>query len=113
MRGEPKIVSASLVAGGSSYPDGSAGTVGRCNGLTTRSLSLAEWPSPTVQPSNPYAVRNSCIRCKLDASVTIRPPLPSPVQQVSPIRAETDLLQLSGSCAVLRPGRTEWWTTPC
>ena len=26
------------VAGGSSYPDGSAGTVGRCNGLRTRSL---------------------------------------------------------------------------
>jgi hypothetical protein len=33
------------VAGGSSYPDGSAGTVGRCNGLRTRSL--------TVQPLHP------------------------------------------------------------
>jgi hypothetical protein len=42
-----------LPAGGSSYPDGSAGTVGRCNGLRTRSLKprpVAVSNRPTVTP---------------------------------------------------------------
>ena len=46
-------LSASLVAGGSSYPDGSAGTVGRCNGLRMRSLKprpVAVSNRPTVTP---------------------------------------------------------------
>jgi hypothetical protein len=68
-----------------------------CNGLRMRSLSprrVAVSNRPTVTPLDRA---RPCIRCKLDASVTIRPPLPTPVQQVSPIRAETDLLQRSAN----------------
>ena len=38
------------VAGGSSYPDGSAGTVGRVQRFKD---SLAQWPSPAAQPLYP------------------------------------------------------------
>ena len=39
------------------------------------------------EPSDlvPQSRRNSCIRCKLDASVTIRLLIPTPLQRVSPI----------------------------
>ena len=56
-----------------------------CNGLRTRSLKprpVAVSNRPTVTP---LSRGNSCIRCKLDAPVTIRPPMPTPVQRVSPI----------------------------
>jgi len=56
-----------------------------CNGLRTRSLKPRR-----VAVSNPASGAN-------DASVTIRPPLPTPVQQVSPICAETDVPQLSST----------------
>ena len=64
---------------------GVAGTVGRCNGLRVRSLNDPH--DAGLRPFNRHILepRNSCIRCKLDASVTIRPPIPTPVQRVSPI----------------------------
>ena len=43
------------VAGGSSYSDGSAGNVGRCNGLTTRSLKPRH--GDRLQRSNRYTLK--------------------------------------------------------
>ena len=56
-----------------------------CKGLRTRSLKprpVAVSSRPTVTP---LSVRNSCIRRKFDASVTIRPLIATPAQGVSPI----------------------------
>jgi hypothetical protein len=53
----------------------------RCNGFTTRALTprrVAVSKCPTVTSLDRA---RPCIRCKLDASVTIRPPLPTPVQR--------------------------------
>jgi hypothetical protein len=36
--------------------------------------------------------RDICINAQADASVTIRPPIPTPAQRVSRISAETDVL---------------------
>jgi hypothetical protein len=76
-----------------------AGTVGRCNGLRTRSLkphSVTVSNRPTVTSLDRAPLLH---QVQLDASVTIRPLIATPAQGVSRSRAETDVLQLSGSCA--------------
>ena len=63
-----------------------ASTVGRVQRFTDAIAQAS--PSGRLQPSNRHTVkpaRNSCIRCKLDAPVTIRPLIPTPAQPVSHI----------------------------
>jgi hypothetical protein len=43
-----------------------------CNGLTTRSLSIAEWPSPTVPTVTLLKPCTTLHQVQTDASVTIR-----------------------------------------
>ena len=61
------------------------GTVGRCHGLRMRSLKphpVAVSNRPTVTPLSRAQLLH---QVQLDASVTIRPSIPTAVQQVSPI----------------------------
>jgi hypothetical protein len=50
--------------------------------------------------------RGTCIRWKLDASVTIRPLIPTPAQRVSNICAETDVLQRGKCVRAISGGNT-------